>query len=266
MSKTEKKVADYLIHNNGYAPMTITELSDVTGASEATIVRFSKKIGCNGYQQLKLMLAREEHHFVNKSIGDDDILTDIYNKVCDDVYASLVKTKEDLKNEDLSKAFEMIDNAKEISLMGVGNSYSACLDFYHKLLRLGYNANPVSDSHYQVISACRAKEGTLVICVSHSGYTKDIIDAATIAKEHGAQILSFTSDRKSPLAKKSDLVLCATSDEINYRLLGLSSRYVVLALFDTLYSYAVIHKEKSKETIEEIEDVILAKRVMIKKK
>ena len=79
-------------------------------------------------------------------------------------------------------------------------------------------------------------------------------------------MLTITSDTKSPLAKRSDLVLETMSDEINYRLLGLSSRYISLAIFDTIYSYIAIHKEKSQETIEEIEDVIITRRQYGKKR
>ncbi len=266
MSKTEKKIADYLLHNSGHTPMNITDLSKMTGASEATIVRFSKKMGCDGYQQLKLLLAKEENHIVNKSINSNDEFVDIYSKVIDDVYSSFLKTKSILNNETLHKSYDMIDSSSEIVLLGFGNSYSLCLDFYHKLLRLGYNAYPVDDSHLQIISAVKATNKSLFICISHSGYTKDIIDAASIAHEHGAKVLTITSDTKSPLAKRSDLVLETVSDEINYRLLGLSSRYISLAIFDTIYSYIAIHKEKSQETIEEIEDVIIAKRQYGKKK
>ena len=266
MSKTEKKVADFLMHNNGHTPMTITELSELTGASEATIVRFSKKIGCSGYQQLKMMLAKEESHIVNKSINEDDAMASIFSKVIDDAYSSLLRTKDVLDGNDLLQAFKMIDSAKEIIVIGFANSYSLCLDFYHKLIRLGYNAFPLDDSHLQIISAVKSTKDTLIVCISHSGYTKDIIDTATIAKRHGAKILTITSDKKSPLGKISDLILCTISDEVNYRLLGLSSRYASLAIFDTIYSYAVLHKENTENIINEIEDVILTKRIYTKKR
>ena len=267
MSKTEKKIADYILHNASHqTPLTITELSEVTGASEATIVRFAKRIGCNGYQQLKIMLAKEEHHIVNKSIDENDTFLQIYSKICDDIYTTLIKTKDSNSNETFEKAYELIMRAKEICVIGVGNSYAVATDVVHKLTRLGCNATAICDSHFQIIMASKATPETLFIAVSHSGYTRDIIDTISIAKQKDAKSIAITSDTKSPLAKLSDVCLSANSDEINYRLLGLTSRYAQLAIIDTLYTYIAMKHEESQKTIEEIEDIIINKRMLLKKK
>ena len=267
MSKTEKKIADYIMHNpSNRVPLTITELSNATGASEATIVRFAKKIGCDGYQQLKIMLAKEEHHIVNKSIEEEDNFVQIYSKISDDIYTTLIKTKEVNTNEIYEKAYELISQAKQIYVVGFGNSYAVCVDVVHKLLRLGYNAMAISDSHIQVIAACNAHKDSLILAVSHSGYTKDIVEMANIAISGGAKLLTITSDAKSPLAKISDVALISVSDEVNYRLLGLTSRYVQLAIIDTLYTYIAMKNEDSQKNIEKIEDLVLNKRLPLKKK
>ena len=267
MSKTEKKIADYIMHNpSNRVPLTITELSNATGASEATIVRFAKKIGCDGYQQLKIMLAKEEHHIVNKSIEEEDNFVQIYSKISDDIYTTLIKTKEVNTNEIYEKAYELISQAKQIYVVGFGNSYAVCVDIVHKLLRLGYNAMAISDSHIQVIAACNAHKDSLILAVSHSGYTKDIVEMANIAISGGAKLLTITSDAKSPLAKISDVALISVSDEVNYRLLGLTSRYVQLAIIDTLYTYIAMKNEDSQKNIEKIEDLVLNKRLPLKKK
>ncbi len=267
MSKTEKKIADYIMHNpSNRVPLTITELSNATGASEATIVRFAKKIGCDGYQQLKIMLAKEEHHIINKSISEEDNFIQIYSKICDDIYTTLIKTKETTSNETFQKAYDLISKADHIYVVGVGNSASVCSDIVHKLLRLGYNAMAICDSHFQVIAACGVKQNDLVIAVSHSGCTKDILETTNIAINGGAKVIAITSDTKSPLAKISDVCLSACSDEVNYRLLGLTSRYVQLAMIDTLYTYIAMKNTDAQKNIEKIEDIILNKRILVKKK
>ena len=267
MSKTEKRIADYLLANaNNLAPVSITELSDLTDASEATIVRFAKRVGCSGYQQFKLQLAKEERHIVNKSISKDDGFLDMYQKVCDDIYASLLKTRDNLSNGSLEQAYEAIIKAKTIYLMGVGNSYAVCLDAYHKLSRIGLDVHICFDNHFQIISACQSNQKSTIIAVSHSGYTRDIIESINIAKANKAKVILITSDKKSPAAKIADIVLSTSSDEINYRILGLSSRYAQLAIFDTLYSYIVTNNEKVPDIIENIENTIMIKRVPTKRK
>lgn len=269
MSKTEKRIADYIFNNFAtLKPMTITEFAVVTNSSEATIVRFVKRIGCDGYSQFKIWLAKEEahHHIVNESILDSDDFLSMYSKISDDVYSSFIKTRDELTNEVLEQAYNLITSAKKIVLMGVGNSYAMSLDFYHKLLRLGFNVQSTFDSHFELISACQSDENTLLIAVSHSGYTKDIYDAVTTAKEKGAKVLTISSNKKSPIAQCSDVVIQTNSDEINYRILGLSSRYAELLVFDTIYSYAVLHLDKAKELIEDIEEKITLKRINKKTK
>jgi DNA-binding MurR/RpiR family transcriptional regulator len=264
MSKSEKKIANYIFDNiNDLKPMSITDFSKTVSTSEATIVRFVKTIGCSGYPQFKIMIAKEEntHHIINESIkADDDILT-MYSKMSDDVYNSLIKTKNGLSNDILQTAFEMIVDAKEIMLFGVGNSYVMCLDFYHKLLRLGLNVHIAHDSHFALIHASKANKDTLIISISHSGYTKDVFDATSLGKEKGARVITITSDPKSPIASSADLIIPTNSEELDYRILGLSSRYSELLFFDTIYSYGVLHLQNSKNNIEEIEKRIFIKRL-----
>ena len=266
LSKGEKKIADYFLDaNNEGRYLTITELSNVIGVSESTIVRFARKMNCNGYQEFKLLIAKEERRFVNKSINSNDGPKKIYAKICDDIYSTLLKTRDNLSDELLDNAYQDIISAKKIMLFGVGNSHSVCMDFYHKLFRLGLDVQVAQDSHFAVIGACQMDETSLFIGVSHSGYTIDVIDAVNMAKNKGAKIICVTSDNKSPLAKLSDIILLTSSDEINYRIMGLTSRFSQLAIFDTLYSYIVTKNEATKELIQTIEDAIFIKRVPNKK-
>ena len=95
-------------------------------------------------------------------------------------------TKKSLDSESLETAAKMIMNANKIVIYGLGNSSAVALDFQHKLMRLGYNAIAFSDNHMQSISASHLTKKDVVIGISHSGSSKDIVDALKIAKENGA--------------------------------------------------------------------------------
>ena len=83
LSKSEKQIADFLIENpSKILPLYITDLSSLCGVSEATIVRFAKKIGFEGYQQLKIAIAQEHHtRPLNENITFDDSPYDIFEKI-----------------------------------------------------------------------------------------------------------------------------------------------------------------------------------------
>ncbi|MFR2744990.1 MAG: MurR/RpiR family transcriptional regulator, partial [Clostridium saudiense] len=58
--EAEKKIADYIVNNTQKViDMTISELAESAGASDATVTRFCKKCHMKGFHHLKITLARE---------------------------------------------------------------------------------------------------------------------------------------------------------------------------------------------------------------
>lgn len=268
LSKAEKRIADFLIENpSKILPLYITELSERCGTSEATIVRFAKKFGFEGYQQLKLAIAREDHtRPVNENITSNDSPYDIFAKVCDDIYCSLEKTKKKLEKNALEKCCHAILSADRIIVLGLGNSAPIANDASHKMLRLGLQAYPYTDNHLQAIAAAHADKKTVVIAISHSGASKDILDAMRIAKLNGAYTVSITNYKKTLIESVSDVVLHTVSDETNYRVLGLNSRIAQLAIIDAIYSYLVCHIDGIHERIFKAEAALQEKKLKEKTK
>lgn len=145
-------------------------------------------------------------------------------------------------------------------VFGLGNSASIAMDISHKLLRLGINAYPYTDNHMQSFAASHLNENCVAIGISHSGSSKDIIDALKIAKKTNAITVAITNIGKSPITKISNYVLNTASDETNYSILGLSSRIAQLAIADTIYSYIAYHKANANEEIKKTEDSLYSKK------
>lgn len=268
LSKAEKRIADFLIENpTNILPLYITELALTCGVSEATVVRFAKKFGFDGYQQLKIAIAQEHHtRPVNENITAEDAPYDIFTKVCEDIYCSLEKTKKGLAAKALARCCDAILASDEIILLGLGNSAPIANDAAHKMLRLGLKAHPYTDNHMQVIATGHADSKTVVIGISHSGASTDIIEAMSIAKSCGATTVAITNFQKSPIESVSDVVLHTVSDETNYRILGLSSRIAQLAIIDTIYSYLVCHLDGAQERIVRTEASLQNKKFKENKK
>ncbi|MBE5040739.1 MurR/RpiR family transcriptional regulator [Oscillospiraceae bacterium DSM 107454] len=263
MGKTEKRIADWILaHPGKIISLSIVELAEQCGCSEATIVRFSKRLGLSGYQELKISLAAESGtETVSTSITAGDSAFTIYEKVCNDIYCSLELTKKSLDQEKFSLAAQTICHSDKIVLFGLGNSASVALDASHKFMRTGLNAVAYSDNHMQVIAASHLKENDTAIAVSHSGSSKDIVDALKIAKDHGARTIAITNHGKSPLLKYTDIPLFTSSAETQYNILALNSRIAQLAIIDTLYFYVVYHgSSKTLASIRETEQSLLSKK------
>ena len=263
LGKAEKKIADWIFENPGkIIPLSIVELADRCQCSEATIVRFSKKIGLEGYQDLKISLATENNTTtVSTVISPDDTAFGMYEKVCNEIYCSLELTKKSLRPDRLTAAANALCSARKIVVFGLGNSASVALDASHKFIRAGLSATAYSDNHMQVIAASHLGEGDVAVGISHSGSSKDIVDALKIAKGRGATTIAITNVGKSPIDKYSDFILNTSSTETEYSILGLHSRIAQLAIIDTLYYYVVFNQsEKAIESIKETENSLKSKK------
>ena len=263
MGKAEKQIADWILNNPGQIiSLSIVELAEQCGCSEATIVRFSKRLGLSGYQELKISLASESGtSTVNANITSSDSAYEMFEKVSNDIYFSLELTKKSLDPKSMSVAANKICSANKIVVFGLGNSASIATDASHKFLRAGLNCVAYSDNHMQVIAASHLKKGDVAIAISHSGSSKDIVDALKIAKEHGATTITVSNKGKSPILKFSDVVLATSASETKYNILALNSRIAQLAIIDALYFFVVYNLSgKALESIKETERSLLTKK------
>ena len=263
MGKAEKRIADWIFENPGkIISLSIVELAEQCECGEATIVRFAKRLQLNGFQELKFSLAAENGGSpASTHITEEDSAFEIYQKVCNDIYLSLEKTKSSLKENLLDEAAEKICKANKIVIFGLGNSSAIAIDASHKLMRAGLNAISYTDNHMQVIAASHLKENDVAIGISHSGSSKDVVEALKIAKEHNATTIAITNSGKSPILRQSDIVLSTASEETRYNILALNSRIAQLAIIDTLYFYIVYSRSKDAlRSIQETEHSLLTKK------
>lgn len=263
MGKSEKRVADWLFSHSGeMLPYSITDLASMCQSSEATIVRFSKRLGCSGYHDLKLALAREhDKKVIAPTITAEDDCFAIFEKICNDAYMSLERTKKTLSAEAMTRAADIISDARRVVLIGLGASASVAEDAANKFLRAGCNAVAYKDTHMQAIAVSQLREGDAVIGISQSGSSKDIAEAMKTAKAHGAATIAITSRERSPIARLSDTILLTDTEETRHSSLGLNSHLARLVVIDAL-CYRIVYKNSSAKEIGEGEEELKSKRII----
>lgn len=248
MGKAEKRLADFILDDpQNVIGMSISDMADNCSCGVSTVVRFSRRLGFNGYQELKVRLAAElgSVSSVNHEILPEDSCLEIFNKQMEDIYLSLKNTSSILEKDKLEECAKMIMNAEKVVIFGLGNSASIALDFAHKLLRVGINAQACSDNHMQAIISSHLNRNSLAVGISHSGSSKDIVEALELAKIGGAKTVCITNYGNSPVVEKSDIALFTSANETKRSILALSSRISQLAIIDAVYSYIVVHSDKS---------------------
>ena len=127
----------------------------------------------------------------------------------DNVNEALSNTLATNEENTLMSVAELIMSAKKVEIYGIFRSAVVATDFYYQLLQLGIPATFVSDVLTCAVSASMLGEGSLVIAISSSGQTQDIINAVKLAKCNNVPVVCITAHKNSPLAKLSDEVLIA---------------------------------------------------------
>ena len=130
LTRSGKKLADYIFANtSGTQYMSITSLAENCGVSEATITRFCRVLGLSGYNDLKLALAKSDRV---TDLGDpsDGIQTinhdDDFDTMCRKLHASSIvslnETLDPLDEDALTKAVNLLSNARRVYCFGQGGS------------------------------------------------------------------------------------------------------------------------------------------------
>jgi len=245
---TARRIAAYVeAHAQEVIRMSITELAEQTDASEGSIVGLCRRIGASGFQELKILLARElvePVQFIQEDLHEGDSVEQVSDRIFAAHANSLADTRKLLSVEALTRAVKLIRGAERVEIYGIGSSGPIAVDLAYRLLQLGFQAAATIDSHIQAVNAAMAGAGVAVVTVSHSGSTVETVLATRLAKEAGAKIIGITRLGKSPLQRYCDVVLHTVANETRYRPEAMSSRVAQLAIVDTLVSCCALANPK----------------------
>ena len=248
LGPAEQKLAHYVLaHTDDVIGLSITELSHRSGCGDATVVRFARRLGLEGYGELKIRLATEMSATseLSAEIRRGDSCLDIFRKRMTDIQESLRNTESVLNADDLTRAAEAILHSSRVVVFGLGNSAAIAHDAAHKFLRLGLAAQSCCDNHMQAIVASHLGRGAVAIGISHSGASRDVVEALRLCKIYGATTICITNYGHPPIVDASDIALFTSSAETKHSILGMSSRIAQLTIFDSIYTYIVLGADKA---------------------
>ena len=246
MTASEQKITDTILA----APrevihLSITGIAERANVSDATVVRLCKRLGMQGYQELKLAMAQDlvsATDRIYEDVREEDSMDDVLNKVLTATKRALDYTLSVMDRRQFQAVVDCISKAGKVFIYGCGNSATVAMDLQHKLMRLQVNAMAYVDAHMQCISSIQLKPGDVCIAVSHSGSSRAIVEAAQLAKNAGAAVICMTGVGPSPLSRISDYRLDAASREVKYHIVALSSRISQYTIIDSLYTALAIQK------------------------
>jgi DNA-binding MurR/RpiR family transcriptional regulator len=270
LSPAEQRVARLVIADPAEAARhTITHLATQAGTSEATVIRFCRSVGMDGYPQLRIRLAAEAARRIeppdNRIIGGDippgaDVAQIIATIAFNDARA-VEETAEQLDAAAAEKVIDAINGAGRVEIYGAGASGFVAADFQQKLHRIGRSAYYWPDIHTALASVALLSRGDIAIGISHTGTTLDVIEVLSLAREHGATTVAITNFPRSPVTAVADHVLTTAARETTYRSGAMASRLAQLTVVDCIFvGVAARGRAKTKRALEVTAAAVQARR------
>ncbi|MDU8037772.1 MAG: MurR/RpiR family transcriptional regulator, partial [Streptococcus sp.] len=254
VTKSDKILIEYIKNNIEdvfYKP--ISQIAKESNIGEATITRFSKKMGFSGLQDFKVTLAQEisslskNRNIINSNIENNEPVIDTAKKLLATNISTLESTVDIINGSEIHKSAQLIINAKRIYFIGIGYSGIIAQDSNYKFMRIGLNCLSFDSSHTMIMMASIMQKGDLVIAISHSGETEEIIKTVEMAKQNEVDIISITKKKESSLKSTSDIHLEYISEETLLETGSISSKLAQIFLIDLIYTQVV--KEKFNEVL-----------------
>lgn len=206
----EKQIADYIKdHPDEVVMMNVSQLAKASGTSEATVVRTCKHLGYQGYYQLRLILSRDIGTKSNDIGIDAD--TDFVSYTFERNIQNLRNLSPSVQRCTAASALILL-KAPAVHIIATGNTTPIALDLSFRLSRFGVQSFSSSISEYYLNNVSLGSKEDVVIAISGSGTSKQVLQAADIAKDIGMTIISITSDSDSPLARVSDHILSSSEE------------------------------------------------------
>ena len=258
LTSIEKKIAEYILEDpERIKNLTTYEIAKNCDTSQASIVRFSKKLGFSGFPDFKLSLSQDignrkaESHvnIMHEELKSTDSFEIIGKKVATENTRAVNNTYEITDFNELEKAVQAINSARKIMLAGVGFSGIVARDLYFKLMELGKVASFENDSHMQLSYLSTMNENDILFVISHSGKTLELFNLTKVAKNKGIKIITLTSVANNPIRELGDIRLSTVEMKSDFRATALSPRISQLTVIDMIYIKLLLENENLQDYI-----------------
>lgn len=217
--ESERKIGTYIIqHTAEVVDMTVGELAQACGVSDASVSRFCKKINMKGFHHLKITLAKEisekgiEEEEVSNHISVNYIEQSLKNILANKV-TEITQTVSMMDAKQLSEILNKLNMARTVQFFAVGNTIPVAIDGAFKLNQIGIPAVSGTIWETQIGYTYNMTAEDVVIAISNSGESTAVLRALEAAKSAGATTLSITNSEKSSAAQLSDYHITTATRE-----------------------------------------------------
>ncbi|CAM4053210.1 MurR/RpiR family transcriptional regulator [Vreelandella rituensis] len=262
LNRSERKVANVILDDPTTATtMSIASLAHAAGISEPTVNRFCRNFGAKGYPDFKIKLAQSlagGTPYVTRAVEPDDNAAQYTQKIFGATIAALDEARREIDMEAIERMVDYLTQAKQIHFFGLGASGAVAQDAQHKFFRFNLPVMAYVDVLMQRMIAAACHTGDVVVVISYTGRTRELVDIARVAREAGAVVLGITAP-DSPLSHECTATVEVSTPEDTDHYMPMTSRMIQLALIDVLATGVTLrrgedflpHLKKIKDSLRE---------------
>ncbi|GAA4774355.1 MurR/RpiR family transcriptional regulator [Stakelama sediminis] len=223
-SRVQRRIADAFLEDPvGFARGTLADISEATGASEPTIVRFCTRLGFSGYREFRQCAIEELDHGddgntmretllrarENGRLSMEQIRTLLRISAIDALETAFTANKDRTYDE----VARTIASARRVAVFGIGGSSAVIAqEMHNRLFRLNIQCNAYSDSYMQRMAAATLDGKDVAFFISSTGRPRALLDSADLAKHYGAQCVGI-APADSPLGRLLDICIHISPDD-----------------------------------------------------
>lgn len=211
LSKSEKKVAEYIQeHMDEAVLLTLQGVAKKCKTSDPTVLRFCRSLGYNGFSDFKVSLVPEllrtgKNVYTDLNSNDEPKnVKDVFKK---NLSIQIDSTLDNTEIKELSKISRKIFSANRVVVIGLGGSSGVAQIFCDSLGSLGIFSTYFNDRSRIQHIATVLKPQDILIGISHSGETEEVVAAIGKAKDIGATTVGITNSAQSSLADSAQTQL-----------------------------------------------------------
>lgn len=230
----EKKTAQYILdHLEEVTLLNISQLAKKAHASEASIVRMAKHLGYNGFFQMRLLLSNDVAQKDSDMLNNAPLLTS--EKIFSACANRIRSLSSFISTNDLLCAAKFICEARICHIIGAGNTIPIASDLGFRLQRNGQSCMYSSLPEQYFNNIALGDSSDLVIAISRSGASTQVLKALSLAKKKEMKILVITADPNSQIMDFSDAILQINdTNEMHDQNVRADSHLLELAVNDAL--------------------------------
>lgn len=247
LKPAERKAVDLILSiPEEIQGMTIVEFGEHAGCSIATVVRVSRRLGYEGFPELKRdfvhfdAAANSQTAYPDIRLGDDPMV--VAKKVFDMTVAAVTDTYQVMDIKQYQKALEVLLNADRMLFCGLGDAAPVASTACHRFDRIGQQCSAPTDPDQQLVHATHLTTGDVCVAISYSGRSTTILEVMAAARASGATIIAICNYPKSPIAKGADIVLQTAVFTEDWSGEIIAKRVAELCLVESLFANFLMHK------------------------